>query len=188
MTLMTTTAAFPPAGSAPLTVQDLEGLPDDGRRYELIDGVLIMSPAPRFRHQWCVGELYSLLRTHCPEDLCVLMAPFAIHPDGNTELQPDLLVARLEDFTDADLPGAPLAAVEVLSPSTAVHDLNTKKAVYERMGTPSYWVVDPQQPSVTVFELGADGSYHEAGAASGAEAVEITAPFEVRIVPEQITR
>ncbi|GHG00768.1 MULTISPECIES: Uma2 family endonuclease [Amycolatopsis] len=175
-----------PAGSGPLTVHDLEGMPDDGRRYELIDGVLIMSPAPGRRHQKIAYRLYGVLEASCPPDFEVIGAPFAVHSGDKIELQPDVLVGRDEDFTDKDLPAAPALAVEVLSPSTAIHDLNTKKAVYERLGTHSYWVIEPAEPALTVFELDEEGRYQQVAKAAGDEPVELERPFPVRIVPREL--
>ncbi len=105
-------------GGRPFTVADLERTPDDGRRYELIDGVLIVSAAPGRLHQRVVGRLYRLLDDACPAELEVLMAPFGIVFGDDTELQPDVLVARRADLTDKNLPAPPVLAVEVLSPST----------------------------------------------------------------------
>jgi hypothetical protein len=103
----------------PLTRADLDDLPeDDGHRYELIDGVLIVSPSPRHAHQVVVGNLHLLLRAACPADLQVILAPFAVALADDTEVQPDLLVAPRSQFTATELPGPPLLAVEVLSPST----------------------------------------------------------------------
>ncbi|MFT7837469.1 Uma2 family endonuclease [Saccharothrix sp. BKS2] len=167
----------------PYTVEDLEGMPDDGHRYELIDGVLIVGPAPGFRHQKVVVKLVGQLDAACPETMHVLMAPFALRPSPSTELQPDVLVARDEDLTEKDLPVAPLLAVEVLSPSTALNDLNNKKAAYERMGVPGYWVVDPHELKLIVFELDVRGCYELVAEVKGEDAFEATLPFPVRIVP-----
>lgn len=109
-----------------------------------------------------------------------------MRPSRSTELRPDVLVARDEDLTDRLLPVAPLLAVEVLSPSSAINDLNNKKAAYERLGVPSYWVIDPQQPSLTVFELGSDGHYRQAAEVKGDDAFEAARPFPVRIVPTEL--
>src|SRR5947199_6879339 len=84
----------------PFTVDDLEAMPDDGNRYELIDGTLIVSPAPSFRHQKIVVKLTGRLDSVCPDDLHVISAPFAVRDSSSTEVQPDVLVARDEDFTD----------------------------------------------------------------------------------------
>jgi Uma2 family endonuclease len=134
----------------PFTVADLEGMPDDGRRYELIDGELLVSPAPGWAHQEAVLSLSIMLRQACPAGLRVLAAPFAVRPDKFNEVQPDVLVARYADLTEDDLPRPPVLAEEVISPTRQRrHDL--KKAVYAWLGAPSFWLVDP--PSLTVFEL-----------------------------------
>ncbi len=105
--------------SRPLTRADLDAMPDDGHRYELIDGALIVTPAPGLPHQRAVGELYVLLRSACPPELEVLLAPFDVALADDTVMQPDLLVARRRDLTMRDLPTAPVLAVEVLSPAPA---------------------------------------------------------------------
>jgi Uma2 family endonuclease len=170
-------------GGRPYTVDDLEEISDGSHRYELIDGMLLVSPAPGVRHQKIVAKLVVRLDAACPPDMHVLPAPFAVRPSASTELQPDVLVAREEDLTDKWLPVAPVLAVEVLSPSTALNDLNNKKAAYERLGVPSYWVVDPQEPRLTVFELDADGRYEQVAEVKGEDAFEAERPFPVRIVP-----
>jgi Uma2 family endonuclease len=175
-----------PADSGPLTVQDLEGMPDDGRRYELIDGVLIVSPAPGRRHQKIAARLYGVLEAACPGRYDVLVAPFAVHHGDKIELQPDVLVGRDEDFTEKDLPAPPVLAVEVLSPSTAIYDWNLKKAIYERLGTASFWVIDPAEPALTVSELDVDGNYQQVAKAAGDEVFEAQRPFPVRIVPREL--
>ena len=76
----------------PFTVDDLEAMPDDGRRYELLDGILVVTPAPVYRHQKIIVRLSSLLDSHCPEDMETLVAPFAVRTSESTELQPDVLV------------------------------------------------------------------------------------------------
>lgn len=170
----------------PFTVDDLEAMPDDGNRYELLDGMLLVTPAPGFRHQKVVLKLGSLLDAHCPEELQVLPAPFAIRPSVTIELQPDLLVARDEDLTEANLPVAPVLAIEVLSPSTRLYDLNFKKAAYERLGVPSYWVIDPLMPRLTAFELDDSGEYELVAKVSGPEVYEAEHPFPVRVVPAEL--
>src|SRR6266516_6363381 len=71
----------------PFSVADLEAMPDDGRRYELIDGELLVTPAPAWAHQEAAITLTELLRSACPRDLRVLIAPFAVRPDLHNELQ-----------------------------------------------------------------------------------------------------
>ncbi|MEU6153782.1 Uma2 family endonuclease [Actinosynnema sp. NPDC047251] len=173
-------------GERPYTVDDLEDMPDDGRRYELIDGMLLVSPAPALRHQKIVAKLIVMLDALCPEGMHVLPAPFAVRHSRTTEVQPDLLVAREEDFTDKLLPVAPLLVVEVLSPSSVMTDTNLKKSLYERMGVPSYWVVDPRQPMLDVFELNAEGRYELVSVVKGDQAFEAVRPFPVRVVPVEL--
>ena len=116
-----------PRGRA-FTRAELDALPDDGRRHELIDGSLVVTPAPSWRHQSVIGKLYLLLESRRPEELEMLFAPFDVALADDTVVEPDLLVARREHFTEKDLPRAPLLAVEVVSPSTRHIDLHLKRA------------------------------------------------------------
>jgi Uma2 family endonuclease len=171
--------------SLPLTRADLKTMPDDGRRHELIDGVLVVTPSPGFRHQVVLGSLFALLKAACPEGLTVLIAPFDVVLDDNTVLQPDLLVARRTDFTERDLPTAPLLAVEVLSPSTRRMDLTLKHARYEAAGCPSYWVVDPDQLTLTAWQL-RGSAYVEIAYAEPEETVHLQRPFSVDVRPADL--
>lgn len=174
--------------SRPFTVTDLEAMPDDGRRYELIDGELLVSPAPGWAHQEAAQTLYLILRAACPRDLRVLAAPFAVRTDQFNELQPDVLVARFADLTDLNLPRPPLLAVEVISPSSGLRDRSLKRAVYERMGVPSYWIVEPDRdrPALTAFDL-KGRSYYEVSTVTGSDSWRATRPFPVEISPADLT-
>ena len=134
--------------SRPLTRADLDTMPDDGHRYELIDGVLIVTPAPSATHQTVVLELAVLLRARSPSDQKVFIAPFDVALADDTIMQPDVLVARRSDLTERDLPAAPVLAVEVLSPSTRRIDLTLKLSRLAAAGCPHYWVVDPIEPAL----------------------------------------
>jgi Uma2 family endonuclease len=160
-------------------------MPDDGHRYELIDGVLVVTPAPTPRHQVVSSNLNDRLRAACPSDLVVLYAPLDVVLDDHTALQPDLLVTRRADLSERNLPVAPLLAVEVLSPSTRLVDLNLKRARYEAAGCPSYWVIDPTELSLIAWEL-QHGEYVEVASASGAEEFVATAPYDVVVVPADL--
>ena len=186
MSVMTAEApSFLPYGRA-LTRADLEAMPDDGHRYELIDGVLIVSPAPRIRHQRVAGRLYKALDQARSDDLEVFFAPVDVVLAEDTVIQPDLLVAPIDAFTDRDLPTAPLLAVEVLSPSTRGVDLLLKKERLQRAGCAHYWVVDPNEPSVLAWSL-VDGVYREVATALGAEVFEVAEPFPVSFAPVSLT-
>ena len=184
MGVMTSTTTGLPSGRS-LTYADLEHMPDDGHRYELLDGVLIVSPAPRPLHQRAVLHLAIRLSAACPRELEVLVAPLDVVLAVDTALQPDVLVARRSDLTTKNLPAAPVLAVEVLSPSTRRIDLLLKRSRYEAAGVASYWVVDPDAPSLTVFELRA-GRYGTAVEVRGAERYEASRPFVLTLTPAEL--
>ena len=176
-----TNPPVPPIGR-PLTLADLATFPDDGHRYELLDGSLLTSPAPDFVHEDVVGRLVTLLRAAEPPELRTVLGPFAVRFGWGTELRPDLLVARHSDLTSTNLSAAPVLVVEVTLPNTVLLDHHLKPAAYARYEVPSYWVVDPDEPRVTVFEL-QDGTYIRSLTAVGEEVVEIAKPFPVRFTP-----
>lgn len=129
------------------TIEDLEGFPSDGNRYELIEGTLHVTPSPRFPHQRAIGNLFHLLRQASPPDLEVVLGPFDVQLGPDTMVEPDLLVTRPDDPTEKRLEQPPLLAIEVLSPSTRLYDLGTKRLAYEHFGVPAYWVVDVLDPA-----------------------------------------
>ena len=171
--------------SRPLTRADLDTMPDDGHRYELIDGSLIVTPAPSPRHQGVVGELYLLLRLASPAHLQVFLAPLDVALADDTIMQPDLLVARREDVTERDVSTAPVLAIEVLSPSTRRIDLTLKRSRLEAAGCESYWVVDPHEPSLTAWQL-RNGEYVEVARVVGDETFEPEIPFPLRVRPADL--
>lgn len=164
------------------TVDDLAQLPDDGLRYELADGVLLVSAAPSNLHQIVLAELFVLLRAACPADHRVLFAPTDYQPTRRRSFQPDLLVVARSAVGATAITTPLLLAVEVLSPSTRSVDLLLKRGMYEEGGVQAYWVLDPLVPSVQAWSL-VDGAYVEAGSASGEERLVLTHPFAVEIVP-----
>ena len=143
-----------PAAGHPFTVDELDRMPDDGRKYELIDGVLIVSPAPIIAHQSVVMQLSFLLKQTCPERHYVLPGP-GMMVNVQTELIPDIVVVLKHDLAGRKLTGPPVLAVEVQSPSTRLFDLNQKKNVYEKFGVRSYWIVvpEPARPQLVAFKL-----------------------------------
>ncbi len=171
--------------SRALTRRDLELMPDDGHRYELIDGALVVTPAPSPRHQIVVLGLYRALHAACPSPLRVLVSPLDVALDNSSVLQPDLLVARRTDFTERDLPTAPLLAVEVLSPSTRRIDLTLKRDRYQAAGCRSYWAIDPDRPSITAWDL-QDGRYVEAASVAGSEEHAFEHPYPVTLSPQRL--
>ena len=176
--------------SGPLTVDDVWAIPDDGHRYELIEGALIVTPAPGASHQTCVLEIAVLLRAAAPAEYLVLLAPFDWVAAPDTLLQPDVLVARRADVAATGgkrLERAPALVVEVASPSTRMVDRGTKRLAFQAAGVPVYWIVDPDRPSLTVLRLVA-GEYEEEATVQGDERFEATEPFPVAGVPSELRR
>jgi Uma2 family endonuclease len=151
-----------------------------------VDGALVVSPRPTTVHQAVAGRLYGVLSAVCPDEYLVVPEP-AVQLDRVTELAPDLVVVSLEDVGAAKFTAPPLLVVEVRSPSTALIDLNRKKAVYEKFGVPSYWIVDPEpaRPELTVFELRDSGYVLEA---TSTQPLTVSHPFTVSITPADLTK
>src|SRR5215831_12865270 len=103
---MTIADAWPGAGR-PFTVAELDRMPDDGHRYELLDGALVVSPRPTTIHQFVAGRLFRVLDEACPGDLCVLMEP-AVELGPQTEFNPDLVVIPLDEVGGAKFTAPPL--------------------------------------------------------------------------------
>lgn len=170
------------------TVADLDDLPDDGMRYELVDGQLLVTPAPLPIHQRVVVQLTVRLEASCPEEFEVFVAPFDFRPTTGRSVQPDVLVCHCEDVGPKGVERRPLLlAVEVLSSSTRMTDLLLKRAIYEEAGVASYWIFDPDAEILTVLEL-ADGRYVERAVVKGDDPFDAQLPFPVRVVPSELLR
>jgi Uma2 family endonuclease len=182
---MTIAEAWPPAGQ-PFTVAELDRMPDDGRRYELADGVLVVSPRPTQIHQVVSLRLASALDQAAPPDLQVVPEP-AVMISADTEFDPDVVVVDLANISAAKVTTPPHLVVEIRSPATALVDLNTKKAAYEKFGVDSYWIVVPdlKNPELIAFELH-DGRYEQVAHVSGAKPFRAQRPFPVEIVPSRL--
>lgn len=169
----------------PFTRAERDALPDDGYRHELLDGVLLMTPSPVTRHQDIVARLLILLTRQAPRSAKVMIAPYDVVLGDRTVLEPDLVVARRVDVTEKNLPGSPLLAIEVLSPSTRLFDLGRKMQLLEEAGCHSYWVVDPAGPVLTAWEL-RDQRYVEVARVGPGDSWTTEAPFPVTIVPADL--
>jgi Uma2 family endonuclease len=166
-----------------LTVEDMENMPDDEFRYELDDGVLIVSPAPSSLHQLAVTRLVVLLSAACPAGLTVL-AGVGVNISRHQHRVPDVAVVRADSFGTFFQEVPPALVVEVASPRTRLYDRNRKKDTYEGFGVPVYWIVepDPDHPELTVFGLRA-GRYEQVAHVTGGQQYRATAPFPVTVVP-----
>ncbi len=165
------------------TVDDLQNSPDDGLRYELADGVLLVSGSPSLAHQVVLAQLHLTVNAACPTDHRVMFAPVDFQPTDRRSFQPDLLVVHRDLITRKGRLSQPLLlAVEVLSPSTRAVDLTLKKRMYEESGVVAYWVVDPLVPSVRAWLL-QDGAYVEVGYAEGEDVLRLAEPFPIELTP-----
>jgi Uma2 family endonuclease len=173
-----------PAG--PFTYDDLRSLPEDGHRYELFDGTLLVSAAPNRAHQRCVHRLGLLLEPLARGAGCeVLPGPLDVRLSENRVLEPDLVVLRAGPGAQQTIDEVPLLVVEVSSPSTRSIDRDLKRRAYEERGVPSYWLIDPDEPSVTVLEL-EGGHYIERMHVAEEAAGQVHRPFELVIVPNRL--
>lgn len=148
--------------------EDYLALPDDGRRYEIIEGVLYVSNAPDIDHQYTVAELVGEIRQFVKAQGLgyVLTAPFEVHlSERSRPVQPDVLFIRSDRWPASGakfFAGAPDLVIEVVSPSSARSDQFVKFDAYERAGVPEYWIVHPRTHAVQVFTL-SGGEYAELG-------------------------
>jgi len=169
-----------------LDLEDLWATPDDGNRYEVLDGAIVMTPPPDTDHQNVVLRLAVLLDAVArPRGLRVLPAPVAWRIGPGQVPEPDLIVVSPESIAKRAVQGRPLLVVEVLSPYGRGRDLHEKRRVYAEGGAAWYWVVDPAEPSLTVLRLAGD-SYEDQGRVTGPEAYESEEPFPVRVVPAEL--
>ncbi len=147
----------------PFTAEDLANVPDDGRRYEVVGGELIVSPSPSQRHQVVSANLHFQLKRYLQSTNTglALAAPFDVHLGEHDIVQPDLLVvlkeniARVKEFGVA---GSPDLMIEIISPSSLRVDYIRKAATYATAGVPEYWIVDPERETILAQSL-KDGRY-----------------------------
>jgi Uma2 family endonuclease len=144
---------------------------DDDQRWELIDGeAFCMSPGPNRLHQKCLGELFAQFHSYLVGKPCeVYMAPFDVrlqdHLDASDEetitvVQPDLMIiCDTNKLDERGVKGAPDLVVEIISPSTAKHDITTKFELYQRHGVKEYWILYPNDRTLLVYRLIDDGRY-----------------------------
>lgn len=137
------------------TAEMVRAMPDDGKRYETVHGELLVTPAPGAWHQFLVRRLLTTLDHYLANESvgAVVASPADISWGPDTLVQPDLFVVPLEEARTLDWARMRtlLLAVEVLSPSTARSDRFTKRRLYQEVGVPTYWTVDPDAQAVEVW-------------------------------------
>jgi Uma2 family endonuclease len=167
------------------TYEAYAALTDDGECYEIVQGVLVMSPSPEDIHQ----DASALLNMYLCQEIrvkklgIVFSAPFDVMLSPRNVFQPDLLVVlneHLDRIQERGLMGAPDLVVEVVLPSSKLYDRLNKHMAYEQAGIPEYWLVDPRAQSIEVFALEGE-KYHSLGIFKGEQALPS------RIVPQMTT-
>ena len=162
------------------TIADLHALPDDGPRWELIDGSLIVSPSATIDHNAVARWIAQILEDTCPDNDLVIGTDQSATIDQHNEPRPDAIVASAEFLQQSPFPmsGAQLV-VEVISPTSVLRDTEIKRALYARAGVPAYWIVvpDAHEPTISLAELVLD----EAGASYRFVTHYTTDVFDTRV-------
>ncbi|MGH9765443.1 MAG: Uma2 family endonuclease [Blastocatellia bacterium] len=143
-----------------LTVADLDAMPDDGNRYEIIEGELLVSKAPSIQHQLVFGELFYNLRSYLKlNPIGEVIATAGLVFSENNAVIPDILFIRAERLAEVitreRVIGAPDLVIEILSPGAdnERRDRTAKRQLYGRFGVREYWIVDPLQRLIEVYLL-----------------------------------
>ncbi|MBE1561738.1 Uma2 family endonuclease [Nonomuraea africana] len=177
-------------GEPPFTVDDLLKFPDDGNRYELFNGSLLVSPAPLPLHQRVIRRLELILDVAAPDALEPL-STVNLRVDDRNYYIPDLVVVPTESVETAGLmfrPAEVLLAVEVVSPSTQARDRALKREAYAAAGIPVYWRIELSEgPTLYTYQLDKDAYeapvIHKAG-----ELATLATPFEVSFDPAELVK
>lgn len=169
-----------------LTYDDYAAMPDDGRRYELIEGELHLMPSPGTRHQMVLGGLIVIIDEHVRGNGLgiVMLSPFDVILSANTVPQPDIVYVNRERerlLTERALEGAPTLAVEILLASERERDLVLKRRIYREHGIPHYWIVDPERKTLEGLVLG-EKEYESEATFSGDEEARLR-PFPNLVIP-----
>ena len=155
--------SMPAAAKHVWTIEEVERLmeerPGYTPRYELVDGALLVTPAPSFRHQRILAELFVLVRAYVKRHRFgeAVISPSTVRLTPNTRFEPDLYVVPA-DGGRMPRSSAPVTrlilAAEVLSPNSARHDRFTKRRFFQQHGLPEYWVVDGEACAFEVWHPG----------------------------------
>ncbi len=168
------------ATRAVLTYADLVAMPADGKRYELHEGEVYMTAAPRPRHQQVVANLHLILAAHVRGLGLgeVFLSPIDVILSAVTVVEPDLVyleAARLGSVSERGIEGPPTLAIEVVSPTTAAADRGVKRQLSAKYGVPHYWIVDPDARLVETYSLA--GPAYEPGPCLDGPTPVVLPPF-----------
>lgn len=171
----------------PFTYEDYCLLPEDGKRYELIEGDFFVSPSPSTLHQVVSRRLQFALMTQLekPGIAQIFDAPMDVILEPTTVVQPDLIVVgsdRRHIITARAIEGAPNVLIEILSPSSLDRDQYIKRKLYERFGIPEYWIVDPDHGFIEVWRyeqqrFGIRARYDRSGTIVSPDFAELSVPL-----------
>lgn len=158
----------------------------DGRRYEIVDGRLLVTGPQPSAHHAAVVALMVTLKHACPPDLLVSVGSLDFRPTLTTSLRPDVLICHRTDAQPQLLTAPPLLVVEVLSPTTRTQDVVLKREVYEQHRIPTYWLLDPGAQELTVLDLTPTG-YTCQAVIQAEETFHTTHPFPLALSPAALT-
>jgi Uma2 family endonuclease len=158
------------------TWEDLQAIPDDDNRYEILDGEVVMTPSPLVVHQDILRRLAKLVGNHIDDhDLGTYwFAPLGVRLGEHDIPEPDFLFVKKESLASRvhreAIHGPPELVVEILSEGTFRRDLLRKRRIYARYGVPEYWILDPDDRTVTVLTL-EGASYRDSEPVEGLAAI-----------------
>jgi Uma2 family endonuclease len=165
------------------TYADYCTFPDDGLRYEILEGAIYMTPAPSTLHQYASKRLQRMLETalEARGTHLVFNAPIDVILSDEDVVQPDLVVAARSQLSTRGVEGPPLLVVEILSPSRPDYDRLTKARRYAAFGIAHYWIVDPDARTVECFGL--EGETYRLRADGGGHDTLVVAAFDDLAMP-----
>lgn len=147
-----------------VTYEIYAAMPDDGQRYEIVDGSMeMMTPSPSTMHQAVSGELEYLLKQSCNSDYLIYHAPLDVILSDTNVVQPDIIMihrSRQHIVTERGVEGPPDLVVEILSPSSRKRDKVIKMRTYAIHGVQEYWIIDPITRTLEQFQL-VSSEYYE---------------------------
>jgi len=173
------------AGEA-VPFESYDAIPEERWIWELLEGRVVVTPPPTTRRQLAARHLHWELAVSAPAMTCVITRPARIRIDaGASVLVPDVAIITCEQrgrrYVD------PVLVADIRSPPEAVSDGETRRRLFALAGVRSYWVVvTNEEPSLTVLELTANGRYREVATAVGAQPLDVSVPFPVRILPASL--
>lgn len=158
----------------------VDWLDEHGLRYEILDGSVVVTPPAGLRHESLVMRLGARLVNACPPGLIVVGSSYACRYGDGSFVMPDISVVSEATAHEDGADTPPLLAVEILSRSSRRYDLLVKRQIYAEWGVPTYWIVDPVAPSLTVLEL-RGGTYAETSRTAGSELLHVERPSAVDV-------